>query len=98
METENIQRSEHEEFARRIKEENDRQNHRLAVLEENTRRLEKLNVSIGPFPVSWTINKKSKCISDRYRNKNMPLPYGAFAMRDRCPDNANIPHTNCAQN
>ena len=40
-----IQRTEHEEFAQRIKEENDRQNHRLAVLEENTHRLEKLNVS-----------------------------------------------------
>ena len=42
METKNIQRTEREEFARHITEENERQNHRLAVLEENTRRLEKL--------------------------------------------------------
>ena len=47
-----IQRTEHEEFARRITEENDRQNHRLAVLEENTRRLEKLNVSIERLAVN----------------------------------------------
>ena len=47
-----IPRSEHEEFAQRIKEENDRQNHRLAVLEENTRRLEKLNVSIERLAVN----------------------------------------------
>ena len=47
-----IQRTEHEEFARRITEENDRQNHRLAVLEENTRRLEKLNISIERLAVN----------------------------------------------
>lgn len=47
-----IQRNEHEEFARRITEENERQNHRLAVLEENTRRLEKLNVSIERLAVN----------------------------------------------
>ena len=47
-----IPRSEHEEFAQRIKEENDRQNDRLDVLEENTRRLEKLNVSIERLAVN----------------------------------------------
>lgn len=47
-----IQRSEHEEFARRIMEENERQNHRLAVLEESTRRLEQMNVAIERLAVN----------------------------------------------
>ena len=47
-----IQRTEHEEFAQRIKEENDRQNRRLEILEENTRRLEKMNVSIERLAVN----------------------------------------------
>ncbi|MBD5093482.1 MAG: hypothetical protein HDT26_12770 [Subdoligranulum sp.] len=50
--TAGIPRMEHEEFAQRIKEENDRQNHRLAILEENTRRLEKMNVSIERLAVN----------------------------------------------
>lgn len=47
-----ISRAEHEEFARRITEENDRQNHRLTVLEESTRRLEQMNVSIEKLAVN----------------------------------------------
>ncbi|MBD5101224.1 MAG: hypothetical protein HDT27_00730 [Subdoligranulum sp.] len=47
-----IPRAEHEEFAQRIKEENDRQNHRLMMLEESTRRLEQMNVSIERLAVN----------------------------------------------
>lgn len=39
-------RKEHEEFARRMQEENDRQNHRLAALEEQGRGNNKLLLSI----------------------------------------------------
>lgn len=41
-----ITRAEHEEFSRRIEEENKRQNKRLELLEENTKRLETVNTSI----------------------------------------------------
>ena len=41
-----ITRAEHEEFRRRIEEENERQNRRIELLEENTKRLETLNISI----------------------------------------------------
>lgn len=41
-----ISRAEHEEFRRRIEEENDRQNKRLEILEANIVRIEALNVSI----------------------------------------------------
>lgn len=52
MDADTINRSEHEEFAKRITEENDRQNHRLAILEESTRRLEQMNVSIERLAVN----------------------------------------------
>ena len=41
-----ITRAEHEEFKRRIEEENVRQDKRIELLEENTRRVETINVSI----------------------------------------------------
>lgn len=41
-----ITRAEHEEFRRRIEEENSRQNKRIEILEANIVRLEALNVSI----------------------------------------------------
>ena len=41
-----ITRAEHEEFSRRIEEENKRQDKRLELLEENTKRLETVNTSI----------------------------------------------------
>lgn len=41
-----ITRAEHEEFRRRIEEENERQNKRLEILEANIVRIESLNVSI----------------------------------------------------
>lgn len=41
-----ITRAEHAEFARRMGEENDRQNRRLELLEESAKRLESLNISI----------------------------------------------------
>ena len=41
-----ITRAEHEEFRRRIEEENSRQNKRIEILETNIVRLEALNVSI----------------------------------------------------
>ena len=41
-----ITRAEHEEFRRRIEEENKRQDKRIELLEENTKRLEKLNSAI----------------------------------------------------
>ena len=41
-----ITRAEHEEFKRRIEEENSRQNKRIEILEANIVRIEALNVSI----------------------------------------------------
>lgn len=41
-----ITRAEHEEFKRRIEEENVRQDKRIELLEENTKRVETINVSI----------------------------------------------------
>ena len=41
-----IIRAEHEEFSRRIEEENKRQDKRIEILEENAKRLEGLNSSI----------------------------------------------------
>ncbi|MCD7779037.1 MAG: hypothetical protein LUH47_11195 [Clostridiales bacterium] len=42
----NISRAEHDEFSRRIEEENKRQDKRILLLEENTKRVESLNTSI----------------------------------------------------
>ena len=41
-----ITRAEHEEFRRRIEEENKRQDNRIEILEENAKRIEGLNSSI----------------------------------------------------
>lgn len=42
-----ITRAEHEEFRRRLEEENRRQDKRIELLEENTKRIETLNGTIG---------------------------------------------------
>ncbi len=47
-----ITRAEHEEFRRRLAEENGRQDKRIELLEENTKRLEVLNNSIEKLAVN----------------------------------------------
>ena len=46
MDNDPIARAEHEEFRRRMEEENGRQNKRLELLEKSIQRLEMLNISI----------------------------------------------------
>ena len=46
MEAEFITRKEHEEFAKRIDEENHRQNHRLEDLEDNVRQIGRLTAAV----------------------------------------------------
>ena len=46
METEYITRNEHEEFCRRLDAENERQNNRLAILEQQTREINSLATSV----------------------------------------------------
>lgn len=52
MDTEYISRKEHEEFARRIDEENTRQNRRLSALEENVKEIHGLTVSVERMAVN----------------------------------------------
>lgn len=47
-----ITRAEHEEFRRRMEEENGRQNRRIGLLEKNMQRLEALNISIEKLAVN----------------------------------------------
>lgn len=47
-----ITRAEHEEFKRRIEEENKRQDRRLELLEANTKRIESMNTSIEKLAVN----------------------------------------------
>lgn len=47
-----ISRAEHEEFRRRMEEENGRQNKRIELLEKNIQRLEALNISIEKLAVN----------------------------------------------
>ncbi len=47
-----ITRAEHEEFRRRLEEENKRQDKRIELLEQNTKRLETLNTSIEKLAVN----------------------------------------------
>lgn len=47
-----IARKEHEEFAKRIEEENDRQNHRLSTLEENVKEIHSLTLSVEKMSVN----------------------------------------------
>lgn len=47
-----ITRAEHEEFRRRLEEANQRQDKRIALLEENTKRMEILNSSIEKLAVN----------------------------------------------
>lgn len=52
MEGDFITRREHEEFARRMDDEDDRQNKRLAILEDSMKKLEDLTVAIEKMSVS----------------------------------------------
>ncbi len=47
-----ITRAEHEEFRRRMEEENRRQDKRIELLEENTKRIELLNTSIEKLAIN----------------------------------------------
>lgn len=47
-----IIRAEHEEFARRIEEENDRQNHRITALEENIKQMQSLVANVERLAVN----------------------------------------------
>lgn len=47
-----ISRKEHEEFARRIDEENSRQNHRIEELEESVRQISELTATIRELAVN----------------------------------------------
>lgn len=47
-----ITRAEHEEFRRRIEEENDRQNSRIKILEEQTKTITDLTVSVKELAIS----------------------------------------------
>jgi chromosome segregation ATPase len=47
-----ITRAEHEEFKKRIEDENKRQDKRIELLEENTKRLEVLNSSIEKLAIN----------------------------------------------
>ena len=47
-----ITRAEHEEFARRIDQENERQNKRLTLLEENVRQIASLTASVEKLATS----------------------------------------------
>lgn len=54
MDTGYILRQEHEEFARRQDAENERQNRRIALLEENIREISTLTVSVEKMAVNMT--------------------------------------------
>lgn len=47
-----ITRAEHEEFRRRLEEENQRQDKRISLLEDNQRRLEAVNTSVEKLAVN----------------------------------------------
>lgn len=47
-----LTRAEHNEFAKRVEEENVRQNHRLTNLEENVQNIQRLTVSVEKMSVS----------------------------------------------
>ena len=52
MSDEPVTRKEHEEFAKRIDDENTRQNRRIAVLEEEVKEIHKLTLSVERLAVS----------------------------------------------
>lgn len=49
---EGISRAEHSEFCKRIEEENNRQNHRISILEESVRQIGNLTVSVEKLATS----------------------------------------------
>ena len=55
-----ITRAEHEEFRRRLEEENTRQDKRIALLEENTRQISSLTVSVERLAQSIEIMVKEQ--------------------------------------
>lgn len=52
MEQEYLLRHEHNEFARRLEDENDRQNHRISELEKTVKQIGALTVSVEKMAVS----------------------------------------------
>lgn len=66
MEANTITRQEHEEFARRIDDENARQNRRLSLLEEEFRKLNALTVAVEKMAVNMeNMLEEQKKFSDR---------------------------------
>jgi hypothetical protein len=47
-----ISREEHEEFARRIDAENERQNHRISLLEESARQINQLTIAVEKMAIN----------------------------------------------
>ncbi len=67
-----ITRAEHEEFRRRLEEENKRQDKRIELLEQNTKRLETLNTSIEKLAV----NMESMCKEQVQQGKRLEVLEG----------------------
>ena len=67
-----ITRAEHEEFRRRLEEENKRQDKRIELLEQNTTRLETLNTSIEKLAV----NMESMCKEQVQQGKRLEVLEG----------------------
>ena len=55
-----IMRAEHEEFRRRLQEENERQDKRIALLEENTKQINSLTISVEKLAKSIELMVKEQ--------------------------------------
>ena len=55
-----ITRAEHEEFRRRLQEENERQDKRIALLEENTKQINSLTISVEKLAKSIELMVKEQ--------------------------------------
>lgn len=69
MEADCVSRREHEEFARRMEDENHRQNRRLEVLEENVRQIGELTVSVERLACSMEnmaqeVHRQAECLDN----------------------------------
>lgn len=60
-----VTRVEHEEFRRRIDDENGRQNKRIELLEENNKRMETLNISIEKLAVNMESMLKEQLLQGK---------------------------------
>ena len=60
-----VTREEHEEFRRRIDDENGRQNKRIELLEENNKRMETLNISIEKLAVNMESMLKEQLLQGK---------------------------------